>query len=62
VVAPKIWNNDLSAREAPMLFTQNFLTQPDVKPIAFECPVRPLHSVLNHLAGVGIKIEHIYDY
>jgi len=62
VVAPKSWNNDLPPSEATLLFTENFLTQPDVKRLAFECPVRSLHFVLTHLAGLGIKIEHIYDY
>jgi hypothetical protein len=62
VAAPKSWNYDLPAKEASLLFTEDFLTQPDVRRIAFECPVRSLHSVLNHLAAHGIKTEHIYDY
>ena len=62
VVAPKSWNYDLPANEASLLFTENFLTQPDVKRIALECPVRSLHSVLNHLVGRGIRVEHLYDY
>jgi hypothetical protein len=62
VVAPKSWTFDLAANEATLLFTENFLTQPDVKRFAFECPVRSLHSVLNHLSRAGVKIEHIYDY
>jgi hypothetical protein len=62
VAAPKSWNYDLPAKEASLLFTEGFLTQPDVRRIAFECPVRSLHSVLNHLAAQGIKTEHIYDY
>lgn len=62
VAAPKSWNYDLPAKEASLLFTENFLTQPDVRRIAFECPVQSLHSVLNHLAAQGIKTEHIYDY
>jgi hypothetical protein len=45
-----------------LLFTENILTQLDLKRLAFECPVRSLHSVLNHLGTTGIKIEHIYDY
>ena len=61
-VAPKSWNYDLPANEASLLFTENFLTQPDVKRIALECPVRSLHSVLNKLSARGIKIEHLYDY
>lgn len=55
-------NYDLSAEEATVLFTEDFLTQRDVKRIVLECPVRSLHSVLNHLSGRGTKIEHIYDY
>jgi hypothetical protein len=62
VVAPKSWANDLPASEATLLFTENILTQLDLKRLAFECPVRSLHSVLNHLGTTGIKIEHIYDY
>ena len=62
VVAPKEWSYDLPSSEGSLLFTEDFLTQPNVKRIALECPVRSLHSVLNHLASGGIKIEHIYDY
>lgn len=62
VVTPKNWNYDLPAAEASVLFHEDFLTQPDVKRIVLECPVRSLHSVLKHLTGSGIKIEHIYDY
>ena len=61
-VVPKSWNYDLPPEDGSLLFTENFLTQPDVKRIAMECPVRSLHSVLNNLAERGIKIEHIYDY
>lgn len=62
VVAPKNWNSDLPASDGSVLFTENFLTQPGVKRIALECPVRSLHSVLNHFATRGIRIEHVYDY
>jgi hypothetical protein len=62
VVAPKNWTFDLPASEATLLFTENILTQPNLKRLAFECPARSLHSVLNHLAAAGPKIEHIYDY
>jgi hypothetical protein len=62
VVAPKNWNYDLPASDGSLLFTESFLTQPDVKRIALECPVRSLHSVLNSLSTRGIRIEHIYDY
>jgi hypothetical protein len=62
VVAPKNWTYDLPASSGSVLFTENFLTQPGVKRIALECPVRSLHSVLNNFASRGIKIEHIYDY
>ena len=62
VVAPRTWNYDLPANEASLLFTENFLTQPQVKRSALECSVRSLHSVLTQLAGRGVKIEHIYDY
>jgi hypothetical protein len=62
VIAPKNWSYDLPASDGSLLFTENFLTQPAVKRIALECPVRSLHSILNNLAARGIKIEHIYDY
>ncbi|HET8921562.1 MAG TPA: hypothetical protein VFN26_01050 [Candidatus Acidoferrum sp.] len=62
VVAPEEWSYDLPASQGSLLFTENFLTQSGVKRIALECPVRSLHSVLNHLASGGTKIEHIYDY
>jgi len=62
VVGSKTWNYDLPANEASLLFTENFLTQSQVKRFALECPVRSLHSVLTQLAGRGVKIEHIYDY
>ena len=62
VATPKSWSFDLPSEDGSLLFTENFLTQPDVKRVAFECPVRSLHSVLNHLAARGFKIEHLYDY
>ncbi len=62
LVAPQGWRPDLPAGEANLLFTEKFLTQPGVLRFALECPVRSLHSVLNHVASRGIKIEHIYDY
>jgi hypothetical protein len=62
IVAPKNWNYDLPAKDGSLLFTEDFLTQPNVKRIALECPVSSLHSVLNNFTSRGIKIEHIYDY
>jgi hypothetical protein len=62
VVAPKNWNYDLPASDGSLLFTESFLTQPDVKRIALEYPVRSLHSVLNAFSNHKIKVEHIYDY
>ena len=62
VVAPKTWNYDLPVEDASLLFTENFLTQPEMRRFALECPVRSLHSVLLQLARRGVKIEHIYDY
>jgi hypothetical protein len=61
-VAPQSWRFDLPAGEANLLFTEKFLTQPGVQRFALECPVRSLHSVLNHVAPREAKIEHIYDY
>jgi hypothetical protein len=62
ITAPKNWSYALAASNGSVLFTENFLTQPDVKRIALECPVRSLHFVLNFFSTRGIKIEHIYDY
>ena len=62
IVAPKKWSYDLPATDGTLLFTENFLTQPDLERIALECSVRSLHAVLNNLASRGAKIEHIYDY
>jgi len=62
VVAPKNWSYDLPPGDGSVLFTEDFLTQPTVKRVALECPVRSLHSVLNNLAARNVKIEHIYDY
>jgi hypothetical protein len=62
VVAPKSFAYDLPPAAGSVLFTDDFLTQPDVKRIAVECPVTSLHSVLNDFAARGAKIEHLYDY
>ncbi len=62
IVAPNKWSCDLAVTDGTLLFTENFLTQPDLERIALECPVRSLHAVLNTLVSRGAKIEHIYDY
>jgi len=62
VVAPKTWNYDLPASEATLLFTENFLTQPQVKRFALECPVRSLHSVADPSCRPRCQNRHIYDY
>jgi hypothetical protein len=62
IVAPKIWNYNLPANEASILFTEDVLTRPDLKRIVLECPVPALQSVLRTLDSPQIKIEHIYDY
>ena len=62
IIAPGDWKYDLPDGESSFLFSENVLTQPGVKRIALECPVRSLHLVLNDLAARGIKIEHLYDY
>ena len=59
-VAPQAWKYDLT--EGEVLFATDILTQPNLKRIAVECPVRSLHVVLNDLGNRGIKIEHVYDY
>jgi hypothetical protein len=61
-VAPGTWNYDLAANKATLLFTENFLTQPQMRRFALECPVHSLHAVLAGLRGRGVTIEHIYDY
>lgn len=62
IVAPKNWSYDLPASDGSLLFTEDILTQPGVKRMALECPVRSLGDVLNKLASRGAEIEHIYDY
>jgi hypothetical protein len=62
VVVPIGRAYDLPADLGRALFTEEFATQFGVERIALECPVRSLHSVLNHLGARGVKIEHIYDY
>jgi hypothetical protein len=62
VVVPKNWDLDLPRSNGSLLFTEDILTQSDVKRIALECPVRSLRATLNNLAIGGAKIEHIYDY
>jgi hypothetical protein len=48
--------------EERVLFTEQFLTRPNVKRVALECRVRDLHLVLNNLASRLYPVEHIYDY
>ena len=48
--------------EERVLFTEEFLTRPNVKRVALECRVRDLHLVLNDLASRLFPVEHIYDY
>lgn len=62
VVVPKNWVYDLPPAESSLLFTEDILTQPGVKRIAFECRVVALGAALNHFTSQGINIEHIYDY
>ena len=62
IIVGKNWSYDLPASDSSLLFTEDILTQPGVKRIALECPVRTLHAVLINLASRGAKIEHIYDY
>ena len=62
VVVPKNWTYDLPAGDGHLLFTENILTQPGAKRIAFESHTLMLSNVLNHFTCENIKIEHIYDY
>ena len=62
IVVPKNWSYDLPATDGGLLFTEDILTQPGLKRIALECPVRSLRAILNSLASHGAKIEHVYDY
>jgi hypothetical protein len=62
IVVPKNWNFDLPPEEAHVLFTEEILTQPNVKRIVFESPAPLLSPFLRRLAGENIKLEHIYDY
>ena len=53
------WTSETS--EERVLFTEKFLSRPDITRVVLECRVRDLHMVLNDLATRG-EIEHIYDY
>ena len=62
VVAPKNWSYDMPPGGGGLLFTEDIITQPGPKRIAFECRVVALGAALNHFTSEGIKIEHIYDF
>jgi len=59
-VVPK--NSKLDSKDAQVLFEEGFITHPDLKRVALECPVNTLHAVLNDLRGRGAQIEHVYDF
>jgi len=62
VVSTVVQNWQYDTPEERVLFTEKFLTRPDVNRVVFECRVRDLHLVLNDLASRGYVVEHIYDY
>lgn len=59
-VVPK--NSKFDSKDAQLLFEEEFITHPDLKRVALECPVNSLHALLNDLQGRGAQIEHVYDY
>ena len=62
VVSTVVQNWRYDTPEERVLFTEKFLTRPDVNRVVLECRVSDLHLVLNDLASRGYVVEHIYDY
>jgi hypothetical protein len=62
VVSTIVQNWRYDTPEEGVLFTEKFLTRPDVQRVVLECRVSDLHLVLNDLASRGYVVEHIYDY
>jgi hypothetical protein len=61
-VGGEAWHYDPAVSGVNLLFTQHLMTQAPLQRLAWECPVRSLHLVLNDAIAHGYKIEHIYDY
>jgi hypothetical protein len=59
-IVPRPWIYNPAGGE--FLFSTDILTQPSLKRIALRTPVRSLHTVLNDLAGRGLRVEHVYDF
>lgn len=60
VIVPDNWDYRLEAGEA--LFEMPVLSQSGFKRVAVKVPVKSLDMVLTTLAGIEVKLEHIYDY
>jgi hypothetical protein len=55
-------NSKYDSKDAQILFDEEFITHPDLKRVALECPVDSLNAVLNDLERRSAQIEHVYDY
>jgi hypothetical protein len=62
MVSTVVQNWRYDTPEERVLFTEPFLSRPDVKRVVLECRVLDLHLVLNDLASRGYVVEHVYDY
>jgi hypothetical protein len=59
-IGPK--SDAYNAPNSQLLFSNQILTQPACRRVAFRCPVSSLNAVLSSIALHGWKIEHVYDY
>jgi hypothetical protein len=59
-LAPKEWTYHL--QEGEVLFSMDVLTQPHLKRMTLNLPVKSLHTILAALESDGVVLEHLYDY
>jgi hypothetical protein len=59
-LAPRSWTYDL--RDGELLFSDEVVTQPELKRIAVRSRVESLHTLLRSFRPQNIQLEHVYDY
>jgi hypothetical protein len=59
-IAPRLWSGAVDQGE--VVFSAEIPTEPEYKRVGIKCPVGGLGSVLQALAGLGIRTEHVYDF
>jgi hypothetical protein len=59
-LAAKDWQYNL--KEGQFLFEMPILTEPTLKRVMINAPVRALHTILTDLAEKDVQLEHLYDY